>query len=78
MSFGGRLATRADRLAARWKDLSHGHAGQPARRGKWVFDDMTLLSPAQSRGRRGGRVTDETTQFPQEYRIDYIRVYGRP
>ena len=43
---------------------------------KWVFDDIKcflLLNLAVGGAWPG--YPDETTQFPQEYRIDYIRVY---
>lgn len=44
---------------------------------KWVFDDMKgfiLLNLAV--GGLWPGYPDATTQFPQEYRIDYVRVYG--
>lgn len=44
--------------------------------GKWVFDDapfFLLLNLAV--GGLWPGYPDETTQFPQEYRIDYVRVY---
>jgi len=44
----------------------------------WVFDDMSgfLLLNFAVGGLWPG-YPDATTQFPQEYRIDYVRVYGR-
>jgi beta-glucanase (GH16 family) len=44
---------------------------------KWVFDGMKgflLLNLAVGGAWPG--YPDSTTQFPQEYRIDYVRVYG--
>jgi len=44
---------------------------------KWVFDDMKgfiLLNLAVGGAWPG--YPDDTTKFPQEYRIDYVRVYG--
>ncbi len=44
---------------------------------KWVFDDMSgfiLLNLAVGGVWPG--YPDDTTVFPQEYRIDYVRVYG--
>ncbi len=44
---------------------------------KWVFDDakhFLLLNLAVGGAWPG--YPDATTQFPQEYRIDYVRVYG--
>jgi len=43
---------------------------------KWVFDDSPfylLLNLAV--GGLWPKYPDETTQFPQEYRVDYVRVY---
>ncbi|HUG10836.1 MAG TPA: glycoside hydrolase family 16 protein [Opitutaceae bacterium] len=45
---------------------------------KWVFDDapfFLLLNLAVGGAWPG--YPDETTEFPQEYRIDYVRVYPR-
>jgi beta-glucanase (GH16 family) len=44
---------------------------------KWVFDDITcfLLLNLAVGGLWPG-YPDDTTQFPQEYRIDYVRVYA--
>jgi beta-glucanase (GH16 family) len=44
---------------------------------KWVFDDMScfLLLNLAVGGLWPG-YPDDTTQLPQEYRIDYVRVYG--
>jgi len=44
---------------------------------RWVFDDtpqFILLNLAV--GGHWPRYPDETTEFPQEYRIDYVRVYA--
>jgi len=46
---------------------------------RWVFDDspfFLLLNLAVGGVWPG--YPNETTEFPQEYRIDYVRVYGRP
>jgi beta-glucanase (GH16 family) len=45
---------------------------------KWIFDDMScfLLLNLAVGGLWPG-YPDDTTSFPQEYRIDYIRVYRR-
>jgi beta-glucanase (GH16 family) len=43
----------------------------------WVFDDtpyFLLLNLAV--GGKWPGYPDATTQFPQEYRVDYVRVYG--
>jgi beta-glucanase (GH16 family) len=45
---------------------------------KWIFDDapfFILLNLAVGGAWPG--YPDETTEFPQEYRIDYVRVYAR-
>lgn len=45
--------------------------------GKWIFDDtkfFILLNLAV--GGRWPGYPDDTTEFPQEYRIDYVRVYA--
>ncbi len=43
---------------------------------KWVFDDIDcfLLLNLAVGGRWPG-YPDATTQLPQEYRVDYVRVY---
>ena len=44
--------------------------------GKWVFNDIScfiLLNLAV--GGKWPGYPDDTTQFPQEYRVDYVRVY---
>ena len=72
-----RVGARRDPLVRRWPSILQPQAADLPAGARWVFDhDFFLLLNVAVGGAWPGN-PDATTTFPQEMKVDYVRVYRR-